>query len=255
MCTKVIIKLYVAICVIDDMIIHIKKVPEYLQPFASAVVSYTSNYAEHAKFSKSLSPNDDDAKRARKVMDQIRAYKKLSRLAEEDKILAKKNSYDLENEVDEIENQETLSLLPTSSQSQHQKRMLLQIDHDCPEGQELEECLDEMEKTGQDLLENMERLDGMTRSKLIELEAEEPQLRLDLELKSAIIAQHSLSIFECLYILYLIFRNGSKKNHLIFLSSTLTFHFLSIIWMGWRIFLRWTNDKTVYNLGYEIGTA
>ena len=41
MCTKVIIKLYVAICVIDDMIIHIKKVPEYLQPFASAVVSYT----------------------------------------------------------------------------------------------------------------------------------------------------------------------------------------------------------------------
>ena len=40
MCTKVIIKLYVAICVIDDMIIHIKKVPEYLQPFASAVVSY-----------------------------------------------------------------------------------------------------------------------------------------------------------------------------------------------------------------------
>ena len=258
MCTKVIIKLYVAFYVVRDMILHSKRVPQYLRPFASAVVSYANNYAEHAKFSRSLSPNDDNAKRARKRMEQIQTYKKLLRLAEEDKILAKENSFDVQNEFDKFGNHfgsKSLKLPPYMSQSKKQKRMLLQVKHDCPEGQDWEECLDEIEKKCQVLLENMERLAEMTRSHLIELEAEEPELRLDLELQSAILAQHSLSIFECLYILVLFIRNGPKKNHLIFLSSTLCFHFLFIIWMGWRIFVRWSlKGETEFNLGYQIGT-
>ena len=252
MCIKGLIKFYVAFYVVQDLIIHIIRIPNYSKPFASALVSYTNNYAEHSKLSRSLSPNDENAKIARKHVAAIQAYKKLLPLVEEDKILAKENNFAVENEFDEFGNQVD-GLIRLSNQSKKQKRMLLRIDHNCPEGQELEECLDETEKTGQVVLDNMERLDGMIRTKLIELEAKEPQLRLDLELQGGIFAQHCLSILECLYILYLLFRSGAKKYHLVFLFSTLAFHYLFIFWMAWRKFLRWTKDNSEFNLAYEIG--
>ena len=259
---KFAIKLYVAFLLATDLIIHTKNIAENLKPFTSALVSYTKNYAIYARLSRSLSPNDEEAKRARKLTDKIQAYKKLLPLAEKDKKLGKKESVSIVNYgtmgSPGSPNYGTSAAMPNSfpthsNKSKKQKRILLQIDHDCPEGKELEACLDDLEKEGEVVLESLERLGALTRTKMLELEAEEPELRLELELQSGIFVQQCLSILECLFILFLLFWYGPKKKHLIVLSSTLVFHFLFIIWMGWRLFIRWTKEKTVYNLGFEIG--
>ena len=119
----------------------------------------------------------------------------------------------------------------------------------------MEECLDDLEKSAHVLVGNMERLNSLIRKKLVDLEAEESKLRQDLEIQCAIALHHCLSLLECFYILYLLFRMGPKRKHLIFLVFSVTFNFLFLIWMGWRLFIRWTKDKAEFNLEREIGNV
>ena len=91
-CIKIIVKLYFAYYLVTDLILHAKRISKYSKPFTSAVVSYTNNYAEHAKLSRSLSPSDEKAEVARTKIAQIRAYKKLLPFAEEDMAFAKNNN-------------------------------------------------------------------------------------------------------------------------------------------------------------------
>ena len=91
-CIKIIVKLYVAYYLVTDLILHVKRISKYSKPFTSAVVSYTNNYAEHAKLSRSLSPSDEKAEAARTKIAQIRAYKNLLPFAEEDMAFAKNNN-------------------------------------------------------------------------------------------------------------------------------------------------------------------
>ena len=250
---RTIMILYIAFSMVKfDLILHVEIISEYSKPFASALTAYSNNHAERVRLSESLGPSNERAQRARKRMAQIDAYKKLIHLAEQDKIYARKNNLD-PNKVPRADGD--MLIYPTKNLNLP-NRLILQIESNCDEGKPLTECIRDIEILSQDLADSMERLYEVTRTRLITLEVEESELRHQLEFNTAVVAQNFSGLLECLYILYLFVRSGPRKKHVALLFSILISHTMFILWMSWRLYVRWEDEeKAEFNIIEDMGIA